>query len=922
MRERFEEIQSQVGPFTIDACADVEGTNAQVPNYCSRNRSVFDADLAGHNVWCNGPFSLIQELLNHYRACKARDPSNTSAVFVVPRWEKSSWYMELMRDWVCLRVFEAGSVLFSAPLEHQGSERSGKRRLLPPTPWGVCIFYDPPTNKEDILASGLRKSKCLEYQGTFKGVRVKFLLDSGASCNHISKAFVEKHRMQGHRPAKDATSITLANGASCESTHVFVNTDYSIGSLKARGDFRVTNLGQRYDGILGMEFFYKHSPSVDWRTGVISVKDKGGHVKHVESCQRARGQPVATVQLISKSQYRRAVRKNRDGAFACVFEYKRESPVNVLWEQRHAPEITRDTGESSGQAPGSKDRVPAALQATLEEYKDVFPEDLPAGLPPERGVVHEINLQPGKEPPVGVTYRMSPLELQEVEKQLEDLLEKRLIRPSNSPYAAPILFVRKKDGGLRMCVDYRKLNDITIKDKYPLPRMEEMLDQLSGAKVFTKIDLRQGYHQVRIKPEDVQKTAFRTRYGMFEFVVMPFGLTNAPATFMRMMNNLLRPFLDRFVVVYLDDILIYSSSETEHVEHVRQVLQVLRESKLYAKISKCEFMRDRVEYVGHIVSAEGVSVDPKKIASVREWPTPKSVGELRSFLGFANYYRRFVLRYAERANPLHKLLKKDTAYAWGEEQAKAFQDLKAALGSTPVLLIPDMEKPFTVITDASGVAIGAILCQNHGAGLQPVAYESRKLTQAERNYTTGEQEALAVVYALKQWRCYLEGKRFTLLTDHRNLEYLQTQVHLSRRQARWMELLQQYDFRVEHIKGKVNPADAISRRVDFATGEQTGAVTESTGSPGDELQPEEVKNPPVPGDYDEGTGSLVRTLATTTETENEEDSTQLESLVTRLLKWAEEQDAKSPAGVPQESECQDAQVESVPEDPKKDLTSG
>ena len=294
----------------------------------------------------------------------------------------------------------------------------------------------------------------------------------------------------------------------------------------------------------------------------------------------------------------------------------------------------------------------------VNEFEDVFPEELP-GLPPEREIEFEIELLPGVSPISQAPYRMAPVELKELKEQLQELVDKGFVRPSFSPWGAPVLFVKKKDGSMRLCIDYRQLNKVTVRNKYPLPRIEDLFDQLQGATVFSKIDLRSGYHQLRIKESDVPKTAFRTRYGHYEFLVMPFGLTNAPAAFMDLMNRVFRPYLDRFVIVFIDDILVYSKSSVEHEEHLRIVLSILRDKQLYAKFSKCEFWLDRVIFLGHVISAEGVWVDPSKIAAIVNWEPPRNVTEVRSFLGLAGYYRRFVQDFSIIASPITKLLTKD-----------------------------------------------------------------------------------------------------------------------------------------------------------------------------------------------------------------------------------------------------------------------
>ncbi|KAJ9523734.1 hypothetical protein QJQ45_020170 [Haematococcus lacustris] len=390
----------------------------------------------------------------------------------------------------------------------------------------------------------------------------------------------------------------------------------------------------------------------------------------------------------------------------------------------------------------------------LKDFALVFPEDLPAGLPPERAVDHRIDLEPNKRPPVRSTYAMSTCELAELKKQITEMQEKGFIRPSTSPYASGVLFVRKKDGTFRMCIDYRPLNRITIKNKYPLPRVDNLLDRLHGATIFSKIDLRQGYHQIRIAPEDIPKTAFRTRYGHFEFTVMPFGLCNAPATFQRLMNDIFRQELDDCVIVYLDDILIFSRTQEEHAQHLRRVLSLLQQHKLYAKLSKCEFGLSQTEFLGHIITSTGIACDPKKVAAVESWPTPQTVHDVRSFLGLANFYRRFVKNFSDIAAPITALTQADGhdkqgKVAWGPVQQSAFEALKKALTTAPVLIAPDPSQPYTLRCDASGIGIGAVLTQGNGPAERVVAYHSRKLLPAERNYPTHEQELLSVVEALK-----------------------------------------------------------------------------------------------------------------------------------------------------------------------------
>ena len=446
----------------------------------------------------------------------------------------------------------------------------------------------------------------------------------------------------------------------------------------------------------------------------------------------------------------------------------------------------------------------------VNQFKDVFPEDL-FKLPPEREVEFAIEVFPGTTPISIPPYRMAPKELEELKAQIDELRTKGFIRPSVSPWGAPALFVKKKDGSLRMCIDYRKLNRVTVKNKYPLPRIDDLFDQLGGCEFFSKIDLRSGYHQLRVKKEDIQKTAFKSRYGHYEFLVMPFGLTNAPAVFMDLMNRVFRPYLDKFVIVFIDDILIYSKSKAEHEQHLFIVLQTLREHLLFAKFSKCEFWLSEVKFLGHVISKEGIAVDSSKVEAVLNWSQPRTVADIRSFLGLAGYYRRFIKDFSRIAAPMTKLTQKGVPFIWSAECEEAFQELKVRLTTAPVLIIPEQGIGYTVYTDASLRGLGCVLMQRK----KVVAYASRQLKSHEKNYPTHDLELAAVVHALKIWRHYLYGERFELFSDHKSLKYIFTQKELNLRQRRWMEYLEDYDFGLNYHPGKANAvADALSRKAD------------------------------------------------------------------------------------------------------------
>jgi hypothetical protein len=360
-----------------------------------------------------------------------------------------------------------------------------------------------------------------------------------------------------------------------------------------------------------------------------------------------------------------------------------------------------------------------------------------------------------------------------------------------------------------MCVDYRSLNEVTIKNKYPLPRIDDLFNQLKGAKYFSKVDLRSGYHQLKIRESDIPKTTFVTRYGKYEFTVMSFGLTNAPTYFMNLMNKVFMEELDKFVIVFIDDILVYSKSVEEHEQHLRVVLGKLRAHKLYAKFSKCEFWLEKISFLGHILTAEGVAVDPEKVETVSNWRQPTNVSEIRSFLGLAGYYRRFIEGFSKIARPMTELLKKEKKFNWTESCEKSFQELKRRLTTTPVLTLPDIQQDFVVYCDASRQGLGCVLMQDG----KVVAYASRQLKPHEQNYPTHDLEFASIVHALNIWRHYLIGNKCEIYIDNKSLKYIFTQPDLNLRQRRWLELVKDYNLEIHYHPGKANVvADALSRK--------------------------------------------------------------------------------------------------------------
>ncbi|GJR50846.1 putative nucleotidyltransferase, ribonuclease H [Tanacetum coccineum] len=434
---------------------------------------------------------------------------------------------------------------------------------------------------------------------------------------------------------------------------------------------------------------------------------------------------------------------------------------------------------------------------------------LVTGLPPTRQVEFQIDLMPGAAPVARAPYRLAPSEMKELSEQLQELSDKGFIRPSSSPWGAPVLFVKKKDGSFRMCIDYRELNKLTVKNRYPLPRIDDLFDQLQGSSVYSKIDLRSGYHQLRVREEDIPKMAFRTRYGHYEFQVMPFGLTNAPAVFMDLMNRVCKPYLDKFVIVFIDDIIIYSKNKKEHERNLKAILELLKKEELYAKFSKCEFWIPKVQFLGHVIDSQGIHVDPAKIESIKDWASPKTPMEIRQFLGLAGYYRRFIEGFSKIAKTMTKLTQKKVAFELGDKQEEAFQTLKHKLCSAPILALPQGAETFIFYCDASHKGLGAVLMQNE----KVIAYASRQLKIHEKNYTTHDLELGAVVFALKIWRHYLYGTKCTVFTDHKSLQHILDQKELNMGQRRWLELLSKYDCEIRYHPRKANVvADALSRK--------------------------------------------------------------------------------------------------------------
>ena len=620
---------------------------------------------------------------------------------------------------------------------------------------------------------------------THPHLKVDSLLDSGASHNFIDRSLCSTLGLE-IQELTIPLPILLADGkpsSAGPATHKIRTTVLVGAGFKPyEANFLITDL-RVSEMVLGTPFFRKINPQVNWQTRTIHPYTST---------------PVADLRVakVTAKQFFRIPGSRKRAKIIYI---------NTLSTTEVDPRLT--------------------VPREYHDYLDVFSKAKADELPPHRTFDHRIPLLENATPPFGPIYSLSTVEQEALRTYLEENLEKGFIRASESPAASPILFVKKSDGSLRLCVDYRGLNRLTIKNRYPLPLIGDMIDKLRSAKYYTKLDLRGAYNLLRIADGEEWKTAFRTRYGLFEYKVMPFGLTNAPASFQHLMNHIFKNMLDITVIVYLDDILVFSNTLIEHQAHVIEVLKRLRQYGLYAKHEKCRFSASEVDFLGFIIGHNGIQMDPKKVQAVTDWPRPSTVKEVQSFLGFANFYRRFVKDFGRIARPLHGLTKKDAEFHWTLVEETAFRDLIKILVNGPVLAHYKPGVKCVVETDASDFALGCVLSQKGEDGhLHPIAFISRSMVEAELNYPVHDKEFLAIFYALQEWRHYLEGcsVQFEVLSDHRSLEYFLTTKQLTRRQARWAEFAGDFDFKIMYRPGKeAILADTLSRRADYAPRDTT-----------------------------------------------------------------------------------------------------
>jgi hypothetical protein len=631
---------------------------------------------------------------------------------------------------------------------------------------------------------------------------LRTLIDSGAQKNFISESSLnliqlqyplQVYRLKGH---EQFFAKSFSGETQLITRYLRCSLEHTSGLKFPDVKLYVSNLS--FDILLGKPWHTQYNPKIDWTKNTLKFGDT--------MITAVRPDFVPEQEIISAKQFVKFVKDENVDCF-CI-QFTRPAVTHV----------------GSVKIEPSSDKDKAQETQLLDEFKDVFPEDLPFKLPPTRDVNHSIDLtSPDIKPIARSPYRMSAYEISHLRKHLDFLLERGLIRPSCSPWAAPVLFVAKKNGKLRFCVDYRLLNKVTVKNRFPLPPIDVLLDKLHGMNYFSSIDLQSAYHQVLINDKDIEKTAFTTPLGLYEFTVLPFGLCNAPSTFQTLMQRLLGHL--NSVVVYLDDILIFSKNIQDHERDVRAVLKILRENKLYASSEKFEFYKNEIKFLGHkILQGGSIAPDEDKLEAVLSWPSPTNVKQLQGFLGFVNFYRRFIKDLAKMSIPLFELLRKDVPFVWSKSCQQAFDYLKNSLTSRPILHVPDPEHPFRIECDASDFAIGAVLTQKDeisGKWL-PVAYFSRSLDAAERNYPVQEKELLALICSLRKWRHYVFGYVVQVTTDHQSLVTFLNHKNPSGRKARWLIELSEFPVEIVYRKGTENLiADTLSRRPDYFAASST-----------------------------------------------------------------------------------------------------
>ena len=688
---------------------------------------------------------------------------------------------------------------------------------------------------EEVLKTG----KHMSFSTRVNNHRTIALLDNGSEGDLVDYSHARKLKLPTLK-LNTPVPLCLGNGKLYRTITEAVLVDLEIGDHHEQLLCYLTDI-PRYQIILGDKWLREHNPVIDWQERSITFNsshcfEKGclrlGRpcTKHTTSnytIKPPRASPIHVSMISAYAFYRLARRHTHDGFVMLPRDHEKHFSAATT------NAITTDDWDSFMK--GKKDytmdelkqRVPAQYHSEIEVFIKQDADKLRSHGPED----HEIRLVEGATPPFARNYKpMSAQELDAVKKYLDEQLAKGFIRPSSSASASPILLVRKPGGGIRVCVDYRALNEITIKNRYPIPLVNETLDRLSNAKVFSKFDIIHAFNRIRMKEGQEWLTAFNTRYGQFEYLVMSFGLCNAPGMVQNYINEAVRDFLDQFCTAYMDDILVYSNSEEEHTDHVLKVLRRLRERRLQLDIDKCEFNTKQVKYLGLIITTDGIKMDPDKLACIRDWQTPTSVKDVQQFVGFCGFYRHFIKDFSRHVRPLNELTEGESylsrtgkrkvrykPFIWTTECQHAFDGLKDAFETAPILAHFDPNKETWVETDASDFVTAGVLSQMHDGVLRPVAFFSKKMNPAQCNYMIYDKELLAIIRAFETWRPEVASvdpsNPVKVYTDHRNLEYFMSTKQLTRRQARWAEFLSEFNFKIMYRPGKQGQKpDYLTRR--------------------------------------------------------------------------------------------------------------
>ena len=607
----------------------------------------------------------------------------------------------------------------------------------------------------------------LFVEGMINDEKINLLIDTGSTITIISQKALHKVKRGSSTDVHESyTRLLQADGTPIQ-VYGETNTTLKIGTESFNMNVVVADIDQ--DGILGMDFLQDNNSAINCESGLITINGVSIQCTNTDDTHK----------------------------IAEIHQFPMEIP-------EHLHDIYERTKENT-------QGYEMEIATLLVKYEDVFSKgDKDIGRTDKvKHSIHTTCLAPIRQCP-----RRAPMgQREEIEKQVNDMLERGIITHSASPWSSPIVLVDKKDGTKRFCVDYRMLNKHTIKDSFPLPRIDESIDYLAGAKYYCTLDLASGYWQVPLDEDAKQKSAFVVPGGLFQFEVMPFGLCNAPSTFERLMENVMIGLQHKILLIYLDDIIVYGPTIEEVISRLETVLQRLREAKLKLKPKKCHLFCKQVLYLGHVISPDGTSTDPQKIETIKTWTQPKTQTEVRSFLGLASYYRRYIKGFSSTAKPLHALTEKDKPFEWTDECNKAFNDLKEKLMTSPILAYPEFGQPYILDTDASNFGIGAVLSQVQQGTERVIAYGSRTLNRAERNYCVTRRELLAVVHFLKHFKHYLYGQEVLVRTDHGALRWLLDFKSPEGQIARWIEIISQYKLTLQHRPGRVHSnADGLSRR--------------------------------------------------------------------------------------------------------------